>query len=133
MPGYHLPVTFETAADARIVGITNTGTGIDHDVDVGQLMLVMAKGFPDQAFDSIASDRVADQPSGRRQSEARPIVAAAADEQSEHCVTQPPRVAIDAVELRFVVKSLGRGEWAGKRKQFRLRNVALMQRAAAKP
>src|ERR1044071_2856312 len=122
-------MTFQAAQDAGVVGITSTGAGIDHDVDVGQLMLMLAKGFSDQAFDPIAPNSAAHHSGSRGQSEARRMVAAVADEDGEHCIAQATRIAIDAIEVRFGVKPLSRSECAGERGQINASYVALLQRA----
>jgi hypothetical protein len=106
-------VALEAAAKAVVVSIANACACIDDDIDIGQLVLMLTKGFSDQALDPIASDCIADDTCGSGQSEARRMVAAVTDEHGEHCIAQSARVAIDAIELRFFVKPLSRGEGSG--------------------
>jgi hypothetical protein len=106
-------VALEAAAQAVVVGFANARACIDDDIDIGQLVLVLTKGFSDQALDPIASNRIADYTCRSGQPEARRMVAGVTDEHGEHCVAQTARVAIDAIELRFFVKPLSRGEGSG--------------------
>lgn len=105
-------MTLEAAANAGVVSFTDTRARIDDDIDIRQLMLMLAEGFSDQSLDSIALDCTANDAGGGGQSEARRIVAGVADEHGEHCIAESLRLPIDAVELRFVVKPLRRGEGA---------------------
>lgn len=53
-------MALETAHDRRIVGIARACTGVDDDVDGGQLMIVVAKRFPNQSLQAIPTDRITD-------------------------------------------------------------------------
>ena len=119
--GDHLPVPLEATQNAGAVGVADSGTGVDHDVDSGQLMLVLSKRLSDEALDPVASNRVADDACCSRQPKSWPIVAVVVDEHGKHCIAKAARIAIDAIELRLVVKPLSRGEWTGRRWQFELR------------
>jgi hypothetical protein len=112
---------FETAYDARIVGITSTGAGIDDDVDGGQLMVVMSKRFANQSLQLVASNGAADDAGCNRQSQARLSTTIGSNEDCEKRIGETSRILIDAVEVRFVMETLRRSKRPGERLQVTLR------------
>lgn len=105
---------FEAADHAGIVGVACAGACIDHDVDSGQFMLVKPERLPDQALYAVAPDRAADDAGGNRQTKTGSGSAAGADKDRKQRIGKTSRILVDAVEIRFVMKTLRRGERPGE-------------------
>lgn len=104
---------FETAKNRRILRIARTGTCIDDDVDGGQLMLMQAKGFPNEALDAVTTHGSANDAGcdGKSKSSLRPLIGA--HEDRERSIGKPSRIFVDAIEVRFIVETLRRSERPG--------------------
>ena len=76
-------MTLEATYDRRIVGVASTATGVDDDIDGGQLMLVMSKRFANQPLQMVASNRTTDDAGRDRQSQASTATAVSANEDCE--------------------------------------------------
>lgn len=118
-------MSLQAAHDARIVGIAGGATRVDDDVHGRQFMLMVSKRFSDQPFEPVAPNRVADDARGNRQTQTcnRPVVGA--NENGEEGIGEAPRILIDAIEIRFVMKTLRRGERPGDCLQAGVLTVAV--------
>ena len=72
---YRSPMPFEAARDRRVVRVARAGARIDDQIHCGQFMLMLAKRFPDETLDAIATHRIPNDAAGDRQSKARAVVA----------------------------------------------------------
>lgn len=104
---------FEAAQDRRVVGIACTVACVDDDVEGGKIMLMQPERFPDQTLDAIASHGAADDACCDRQSEPGSRSAVRPDEDGEQRIGETFRILVDAIEVRFVMKTLRRGERPG--------------------
>lgn len=104
---------FEAAHNAGIVSVAGSAARIDDDVDGGQLMLMMSKRFSDQSFEPVASNCVADHAGGNRQSEPCGWAAIGTNKNGKESIGETSRVLIDAIVIRFVMKTLCRSERPG--------------------
>jgi len=57
---------FQAAREHGLVRITGAGTRIDDDIHRGQFMLMVTKGFPNQALDAVTPHGVTDDACGNR-------------------------------------------------------------------
>ena len=96
----------ETARDRRIVRVARGGARVDYEIHCGQLMLMLAKRFPDQAFDAIAAHRIPHHAGGDRQSKAGNGRAGVTRKYREESVGRAARVTIHAIEFRFLPEAL---------------------------
>lgn len=103
----------QAAHDARIVGIAGGTARVDHYVHGRQFMLVVSKRFSDEPFEPVAPHRVPDDARGDRQSQACRRPAVGTNKNRKEGIRETSRILIDAIEIRFVVKTLRRGERAG--------------------
>lgn len=106
-------MSFEAAHDTGVVSIARGAARIDDDVDGGQLMLMMSKRFPDQPLEPVTSNCVADDAAGDRQSEPCARAVVGADENGKESIGETSRILIDAIEIRFVMKTLRRSKRPG--------------------
>lgn len=114
-------MTLEAARDRRVVGIAGAGARIDDDVDGGQFMLVVSKRFANQPLQAITSNGAADDSGGNRQPQSRLGAAVAANEDCEQGIGETSRILINAIEIRFGVKTLRRSERPSGSRQVRMR------------
>ena len=61
---------FEAARDRCVVRIARGRARVDYEIHCGQLMLVLAKRFPNEALDAIAAHCIPHDAGGDRQSKA---------------------------------------------------------------
>jgi hypothetical protein len=61
---------FEAARDRCVVRIARGRARVDYEIHCGQLMLMLAKRFPNEALDAIASHRIPHDAGGDRQPKA---------------------------------------------------------------
>ena len=61
---------FEAARDRRVVRVARGRARVDYEIHCGQLMLMLAKRFPNEALDAIAAHRIPHDAGGDRQSKA---------------------------------------------------------------
>ena len=101
---------FKTTCDGWIICITSARARIDDDIDGRQLMLVKPKRFSDQAFDAIAPHGIANESRRHRQSESCCGATIGTNENRKLCIGETSRIFVDAIEVRFVMKSLRRSE-----------------------
>ena len=118
-------MALERAHDRRIVGIASACTGVDDDVDSGQLMVVVAKRFPNQALQVVPTDRITDDAGSNGESQARAGTVVDANENCEEGIgdrspCETSRILVDAIEVRFVMETLCRSERPGDRLQVAL-------------
>jgi hypothetical protein len=99
-------MSLETARDGGVVRIARTGARIDDEIHCGQLMLVLAKRFPDQALDAIAAHRIPHDAGGDRQSKAGNGRAGVSRKYREAGVGRAARVTIHAIEFGFLPEAL---------------------------
>lgn len=97
---------FEAARDRCVVRIARTGARIDDEIHCGQFMLMLAKRFPDQTFDAIATYRIPHDAGGDRQSKAGNGCAGVARKYRETGVGRAARVTIHAIEFGFLPEAL---------------------------
>jgi hypothetical protein len=116
-------MTFEAVHDRCVVRIARAGACIDDEIHCGQLMLMLAKGFPDQAFDAIAAHRIPHDAGGDRQSKAGNARAGVSRKYREAGVGRAARVTIHAIEFVFLPEALRGFERPGGR-QGNLRGVS---------
>lgn len=103
----------QAAHDARIVGVAGGAARVDDYVHGRQLMLMVSKRFSDQPFEPVAPNRVPDDARGDRQSQTRRRPAVGANKNGKEGIGETSRVLIDAIEIRFVMKTLRRGKRPG--------------------
>lgn len=115
-----LPVPFEAAHDAGIIRVTRTGARIYDDVRDRQVMLMLPERFPDQPFDAVSGDRIADDSCRDRQPQSCHRPRRRTGEHSKLSVGGAFRVTINAIKIRFVMKTLRRSERPGDCLQVRL-------------
>jgi hypothetical protein len=101
-------MTLEATRERSVVGIAGRRACIDDQIHSRQLMLMMAKRLADQALDVIAPNRITDNASGNRQSQAGRLSAGAAREDCEEGIGRAARIAIDAIEFGFLPEALCR-------------------------
>ncbi len=84
--------------------------GVDDDVDGGQFMLMQPKRFTNQTSDAVTPDCITDH--SRRDRQAQPGMRSAivTREDGEEVVGDASRVAIDAIEFRFLPEAVCRCE-----------------------
>lgn len=97
---------FEAAHDRGVVRIARTGTRIDDEIHCGQLMLMLAKRFPDQALDAITAHRIPHDAGSDRQSKAGNGCAGVSRKYREAGVGRAARVTIHAIEFGFLPETL---------------------------
>jgi hypothetical protein len=97
---------FEAAHDRSIVRIARTGARIDDEIHCGQFMLMLAKRFPDQAFDAIAAYRIPHDAGSDCQSKAGNGRAGVSRKYREAGVGRAARVTIHAIEFGFLPETL---------------------------
>ena len=113
------PMPLEAARDGCVVRIARSRARIDYEIHCGQLMLMLAKRFPDQTLDAIAAYRVANDAGGNRQSKARNARAGVPRKYREESVGRTARVTIHAIEFRFFPEALRGFERASGRQASR--------------
>ena len=96
----------EAACDGCVVRIARAGARVDYEIHCGQLMLVLAKRFPDETLDAIATYRIPHDAGGDRQSKARHCRPGVSRKYREECVGRAARVTIHAIEFRFLPEAL---------------------------
>lgn len=106
-------MAFETTHNTGVVSIAGGATRVDDDVDGRQLMLMMSKRFPDQPLEPVTSNCVADDAGGDRQSEPCARTVIGADKNGKESIGKTSRILVDAIEIRFVMKTLRRSKRPG--------------------
>jgi hypothetical protein len=101
----------EAARDGSIVRVARAGASIDDQIHCGQLMLMLAKRFPDETLDSIAAHRIPNDAAGNRQSKAGNARAGVARRYREEGVGRAARIPIHAIEFGFSPETLRGLEW----------------------
>ncbi|HEY7641162.1 MAG TPA: hypothetical protein VH814_15655 [Steroidobacteraceae bacterium] len=96
----------ETARDRCVVRISRARARVDYEIHCGQLMLMLAKRFPDQALDAIAAHRISHDAGGDRQSKPGNGRAGVPRKYREQSVGRAARVTIHAIEFRFLPEAL---------------------------
>jgi hypothetical protein len=96
----------ETARDRCVVRVARGRARIHYEIHCGQLMLMLAKRFPDQAFDAIAAYRIPHDAGGDRQSKTRNGRTRVTRKYREESVGRAARVTIHAIEFRFLPEAL---------------------------
>lgn len=114
-------MTLQAALDRRVFCIACGGACVDDDVDRWELMLVMSKRFAYQALQAISPDSAANVPSGDRQSQAGLRAVISAKEDYEQSIGGTSRILVDAIEIRFFMKTLRRRERSRTSLQVTLR------------
>jgi hypothetical protein len=61
----------EAARDRGVVRVARGRARVDYEIHCGQLMLMLAKRFPNETLDAIAAHRIPHDAGGDRQSKAR--------------------------------------------------------------
>lgn len=117
-------MSFQTAHNARTVRVACGASRIDDDVDGGQLMLMVSKRFPDQSLEPVAANCIADDAGGNRQSEPRGRTAIGTNKNGKESIGKTSRILVDAIEIRFVMKTLRRSERPGECLQVGVLTVA---------
>jgi hypothetical protein len=97
---------FEAARDRCVVRIARAGARIDDEIHCGQLMLMLAKRFPDETLDAIATHRIPHDAGGDRQSKAGNGGAGVPRKYGETGVGRAARVTIHAIEFGFLPEAL---------------------------
>ena len=96
----------EAACDGCVVRIARAGARVDYEIHCGQLMLVLAKRFPDEALDAIATYRIPHDAGGDRQSKTRHACTGVSRKYREESVGGAARITIHAIEFRFFPEAL---------------------------
>jgi hypothetical protein len=97
---------FEAARDGCVVRVARCGARVDYQIHCGQLMLMLAKRFPDEALDAITTHRIPHDAGGDCQSKARNSPARVTRKDREESVGRTARVTIHAIEFRFLPEAL---------------------------
>jgi hypothetical protein len=97
---------FEAARDRCVVRVARGRARVDYEIHCGQLMLMLAKRFPNEALDAIAADRIPHDAGGDRQSKAGNGCSGVTRKYREESVGRAARVTIHAIEFRFLPQSL---------------------------
>ena len=109
----------EAARDCGVVRVARSRARIDYEIHCGQLMLMLAKRFPDETLDAITAHRVSHDAGGDRQSKARHACPSVPRKYREESVGGPARVTIHAIEFRFFPEALRGFERASGRQAGR--------------
>src|SRR4030095_3314381 len=96
----------EAARDCRVVRVARSRARVDYEIHCGQLMLMLAKRFPDETLDAIAAYRIPHDAGGDRQSQARQALTGVPRKYREESVGRAARVTIHAIEFRFLPEAL---------------------------
>ena len=99
-------MALEAARDRCVVRIARAGARVDYEIHCGQLMLMLAKRFPDETLDAIAAHRIPHDAGGDRQSKARHACVRVPRKYREESVGRAARVTIHAIEFRFLPEAL---------------------------
>ncbi|HKU14531.1 MAG TPA: hypothetical protein VJQ52_09060 [Steroidobacteraceae bacterium] len=99
-------MALEAARDRGIVRVASCGTRIDDEIHCGQLMLMLAERFADEAFDAVAADGVPHDAGGDRQSKAGHGRAGVTRKYREESVGRAARIPIHAIEFGFLPEAL---------------------------
>lgn len=96
----------QALSQALVRGVSCRRTRVHYDIDGGQLVLMRAEGFPNQALYAIATHGITDGLGGNRQPKAR-----RRQRIHLHCERKPSiRMAaaffVNAIEIRFATQSL---------------------------
>jgi len=116
---YRSPVPLEAARDRCVVGAARAGARIDDQIHCGQLMLMLAKRFPDEPLDAIAADCIPDDAGGDRQSKAGHRRAGVTRKYREQSVGRAARIPIHAIEFGFLSEALRGFEQPGGRQALK--------------
>ena len=96
----------EAARDGCVVRVARSRARIHYEIHCGQLMLMLAKRFPDETLDAIAAHRIPHDAGGDRQSKARHAGTGVPRKYREESVGRAARVTIHAIEFRFLPEAL---------------------------
>ena len=96
----------EAARDRCVVRVARSRARVDYEIHCGQLMLMLAKRFPDETLDAIAAHRIPHDAGGDRQSKAGSGRAGVARKYREEGVGRAARITIDAIEFGFLSETL---------------------------
>ena len=96
----------ETARDRCVVRVARGRARVDYQIHCGQLMLMLAKRFPDQTFDAITTHRIPHDAGGDRQSKAGHRRAGVTRKYREKSVGRTARITIHAIEFGFLSETL---------------------------
>jgi len=97
---------FEATCDRRVVRIACAGARIDDEIHRWQLMLMLAKRFPNETFDAIATHGIPDDAGGDRQSKAGNRRTGVARKYREQSVGRAACITIHAIEFGFLSETL---------------------------
>ena len=111
----------EAARDRCVVCVARGRARVDYEIHCGQLMLMLAKRFPDETLDAIAAHRIPHDAGGDRQSKAGNGRAGVTRKYREESVGRAARVTIHAIEFRFFPEALRGFERASRRQADRER------------
>ena len=111
----------EAARDRCVVRVARSRARVDYEIHCGQLMLMLAKRFPDETLDAIAAHRIPHDAGGDRQSKARHAGIRVPRKYREQSVGRAARVTIHAIEFRFFPEALRGFEGASRRQAGRER------------
>jgi len=109
----------KAARDCGVVRVARPSARIDYEIHCGQLMLMLAKRFPDETLDAIAAHRIPHDAGGDRQSKARYACPSVPRKYREESVGRPARLTIHAIEFRFFPEALRGLERASGRQASR--------------
>jgi hypothetical protein len=96
----------EAACDCSVIRVARSRARIDYEIHCGQLMLMLAKRFPDETLDAIAAHRIPHDAGGDRQSKARHARTGVPRKYRKESVGRAARVTIHAIEFRFLPEAL---------------------------
>ena len=96
----------EAARDRCVVRVARSRARVDYEIHCGQLMLMLAKRFADEAFDAIAADGIPHDAGGNRQSKAGHGRAGVTRKYREEGVGRAARVLVHAIEFGFLPDAL---------------------------
>ena len=105
----------EAARDRCVVRVARSRARVDYEIHCGQLMLMLAKRFPDEPLDAIAADCISDDAGGDRQSKARHRRTGVTRKYREQSVGRAARITIHAIEFGFLSEALRGFERPGGR------------------
>jgi hypothetical protein len=109
----------EAACDRCVVRVARSRARVDYEIHCGQLMLMLAKRFPDETLDAIAAHRIPHDAGGDRQSKAGTRRAGVARKYREQSVGRAARITIHAIEFGFLSEALRGFERPGGRQALK--------------
>jgi hypothetical protein len=111
----------EAARNRCVVRVACSRARVDYEIHCGQLMLMLAKRFPDETLDAITAHCIPHDAGGNRQSKARHARTRVPRKYREESVGRAARVTIHAIEFRFFPEALRGFERASRRQAGRER------------